>query len=228
MSKKEKMEKNKLTLPILDTEGKAKGEIKLPIKIFGVKASKKLVAQAVHVYLSNQRTAAAKAKTRGEVRGSGKKIWSQKGTGRARHGDRQAPIFKGGGIAHGPTGGQNYHLTIPKKMKKAAVAVVLTSKLEEKRMVIVSGLEEIKPKSKEAMRVIKNVLPEKVWSEREKTLFVLSKKSQPVQRALRNISFISLTLVRDINVYKVISNDWLIFTPEAIADLRPIKVSKQK
>src|SRR3989338_4775942 len=91
-----------LTVPVLDVSGKKTGTVTLPKEIFAVTVSPKLIAQAARVYSANQRQSSAKTKTRGEVTGSRRKVWRQKGTGRARHGDRYAPIFVGGGIAHGP------------------------------------------------------------------------------------------------------------------------------
>jgi large subunit ribosomal protein L4 len=96
-----------MQVTVVDTTGKSKGKITLPDEIFAVKARPSLLAQAVRVYLTNSRQGSAQVKSRGQIRGSGRKIWRQKGTGRARHGDRYAPIFVGGGIAHGPSGEEN-------------------------------------------------------------------------------------------------------------------------
>ena len=101
-------------LAVVDVKGKSKGQINVSNEIFGINPNKIVVAQAVRVHLTNQRQATAKSKTRGEVSGSGKKIWRQKGTGRARHGDRYAPIFVGGGVAHGPRGNQNVKRNLSK------------------------------------------------------------------------------------------------------------------
>src|SRR3990167_8071260 len=112
-------------------------------------ASPQLLAQAIKVYLTNQRQGTKHAKTRGEVAGSGKKIWRQKGTGKARHGDRQAPLFVGGGIAHGPKGNENYKLNLPDKMKRLALRIVLTDKLKDERIVLVKSLKTVKAKTAE-------------------------------------------------------------------------------
>src|SRR3989344_4174622 len=95
-----------LTVDVFDTKGKTVGKVTLPQEIFGAKINKELLAQAVRVYLANQRTGTASTKDRGEVHGTTKKVWQQKGTGRARHGSRRAPIFVHGGIAFRRFGGR--------------------------------------------------------------------------------------------------------------------------
>jgi LSU ribosomal protein L4P len=133
---------------LLDINGKKVGTINLPPEIFAAEVNPPLMAQAVRVYLANQRKAHPKTKTRAEVNRTKAKWYRQKGTGRARHGSRAAPIFVGGGVAHGPTGEQNYQLKMPKKMKKAALFSALTSKFKEKEILVVKGLEKIEPKPK--------------------------------------------------------------------------------
>src|SRR3989344_4073637 len=97
-----------ISVPAFSITGESLKVVTLPVKVFGVKADPALLAQAVRIYLGNQRKSSAKTKTRAEVEGSTRKIYRQKGTGRARHGSIRAPIFVGGGIAHGPDGSQNY------------------------------------------------------------------------------------------------------------------------
>jgi len=105
---------------------------KIPAKMAKVKIDQQLMAQAVRVYLSNQRSALAKTKTRGEVARTTAKMYKQKGTGRARHGAYSAPIFVGGGVAFGPTGGQNYRRKMSKALGKLAFASALALKFGEK------------------------------------------------------------------------------------------------
>ena len=109
-------------------DGKKAGKIEVPKAVFGAKVNEILLAQYRRVFLNNQRRAKPKSKTRGEVTGSGKKIWRQKGTGRARHGDRYANIFVGGGVAHGPTGKENYSLKLTRKMRQSALSSALSQK----------------------------------------------------------------------------------------------------
>ena len=139
---------------LLGLTGRKVGQINLPSEIFGAKINEPLMAQAVQAYLSNQRKAKAKAKHRGEVTGSRRKIWRQKGTGRARHGDRYAPIFVGGGVAHGPTGEENYSLKLTRKMRRVALISALSAKWKEQKILFVENLGTIEPKTKKAAQLL--------------------------------------------------------------------------
>ncbi len=134
--------------------GTKSGQIDLPKEIFAAKINEPLMTQAVRVYLSNQRQALARAQTRSEVNRTKAKWFRQKGTGRARHGARSAPIFVGGGKAHGPTGEQNYCLKMSKAMKKKALFSALTAKLKDKEIIIVKGMEKVEPKTKKMSEIL--------------------------------------------------------------------------
>src|SRR3989344_5158891 len=137
-----------LTVPVYEISGKEKGSLSLPKEAFSVDVNKALLAQAVRVYQSNQRQGTASTKTRGEVVGSTRKIYRQKGTGRARHGDIKAPIFVGGGIVGGPKP-KDFSLKINKKQKTKAFFSALTLKLKENNIMgIVDEALKIKPKTK--------------------------------------------------------------------------------
>lgn len=209
------------TTTVYDTKGKKVSAIRLPDKIFKAKINEPLMAQAVRVYLSNQRKAKAKVKTRGEVNLSGRKIYRQKGTGRARHGDRKAPIFVKGGKAHGPTGQQNYKLKMNKKMKRLALFSALTSKLKDKEIIIVDDLEKIKPKTKEMVKIIKNLkLKVKSDNSKFKITFVLPEVMENVIRAGRNIPGVKLSQARLLNTYEVLNGGKLIFMKKSINVLK--------
>lgn len=196
---------------LLTIEGKKSGEVSLPGKIFGVKVNQPLMAQAVRVYLANQRKAKAKTKSRGEVEGSGRKIWRQKGTGRARHGDRYAPIFVGGGVTHGPKGNQNFKLKMSKKMKRAALFSALTSGLKEKKIVVVEGLALVKPKTKNMAKVLDNLQLENL-----KVLIILPEKIETVLRAGRNLKNVGLVEANLLNTYQVLKPEKIVLMKEAI------------
>lgn len=200
-------------IDVYNTKGEKKGKIQLPKEIFGAKINEQLMAQAVRVYLANQRKARPKTKARGEVAGSGRKIYRQKGTGRARHGDRYAPIFVGGGIAHGPRGGVK-RLKMSKKMRRLALYSALTSKLKEKNLIVIEGLEKIKPKTKEMAKIIQNLKLE------GKILLVLPEKIENVIRAARNIANLKLRQANILNTYKVLNGGKLILTKPSIKKLK--------
>jgi len=215
--------------------GKKSDQITLPSKIFAAKVNNQLMAQAVRVYLSNQRKAGAKAKTRAEVSGSGRKIWRQKGTGRARHGDRYAPIFVGGGVAHGPTGSENYQLKMSKRMRQQALFSALTSKFKDGEIIVVKGLAKIEPKTKEMMKILEKlkVNPStklRVDGERSRTvkspklkvLIVLPETLGNIIRAARNIQGVNLIQTNLLNTYDVLNGGKLIFMKESIDKLKEI------
>lgn len=198
---------------VYNTKGETTGKVTLPKEVFGAKINEQLMAQAVRVYLANQRRARAKTKARGEVIGSGRKIYRQKGTGRARHGDRYAPIFVGGGIAHGPRG-EVKRLKMPKKMKRLALFSALTSKLKAKNVIVMKGLEKIKPKTKEMAKIMQNLKLE------GKMILILPEKIENVMRAARNIANLKLIQANLLNTYEVLNGGKLIFARDSIKKLK--------
>ena len=212
-----------LKVDLYDLDGKKSGQLELPKEIFGAKINKALMAQAVRVYLSNQRRSLAKAKTRGEVDLTKAKWFRQKGTGHARHGAKSAPIFVGGGKAHGPTGEQNYSLKMSKKMKKKALFSALSAKLKEGKILVVKDLSKIEPKTKEMLKIMKNLkLKTKNDKEKLKILLILPKSIDNVLKAGRNIPGVNLTPVSLLNTYEVLNGEKLIFMKEAIDKLKQI------
>lgn len=199
---------------------KLKKKVSLPEEIFKVKPNKKLVAQAVRVYLANQRQGTASTKSRSEVRGSRRKIWRQKGTGRARHGDRYAPIFVGGGIAHGPKP-RDFSLKMPQKMKRKALFGVLSFKLNQGDLLIVKNLKKIKPRTKEMLAVMKNLkLKTKNQKLKNRTLLVIPKKIEKIILAGRNLKNLEICSAQLLNSYQVLNCEKLVLMEEAIPVLK--------
>jgi large subunit ribosomal protein L4 len=155
--------------------------------------SPSLLAQAVRVYQANQRQVSRPAKTRSQVAGTNKKMYRQKGTGRARHSDAKAPIFVGGGVAHGPKA-RDYQRRLPQKMKNLALKGALFLKNKEKKIVGVSGLAQIAGKTRE----LANLLP------KEKVLIVTSKPLENVYRAAGNLPKVAVKTVADLNALDVL------------------------
>lgn len=199
---------------LLDIKGKKIASIDLPESVFGVKPNPVLVAQAVRVYLVNQRQGNASTKTRGEVQGSSKKIYKQKGTGRARQGTIRAPHRVGGGIAFGPVP-HDFSLTLNQKMRKKALCCVLSDKLRDKKIYFVDGLAKLKGKTKDAVEFLKNLkLPKK------KILFVLPEKQEMLERAIRNLENVSYDRVNLLNAYEVLDNEYLVFLKESVEKIK--------
>lgn len=203
-----------LVAEVLDIKGAKAGTLDLPEEIFGVKVNKPLMAQAVRVYLANQRAGSASTKTRGEVAFSTRKIYKQKGTGRARHGGVGAPLFVHGGVAHGPKP-QDYSLDMPKKMRRNALFSALSAKYKENKVVFVKGLEAIEPKTKNMVTFAKAIAPD----DKKNILVVIpniSETSVSVVKALRNIQGISYMFANQLNTYEVLKTRKLIIMKDAL------------
>lgn len=206
-------------LDLLTIKGEKDGVVDLPKEIFGAKVNPKLMAQAVRVYLSNQRKAGAKTKTRGEVDRTKAKWYRQKHTGRARHGARSAPIFVGGGKAHGPKGIENYQLKMSKKMKQAALFSALTSQLKDKKILAIKGLDKMEPKTKKMAQILARF-------KSKKATIVLPGKLDNLMRAARNIKGVKLVQANTLNTFNILSTNQLIFLPESIDKLKEVYLKK--
>lgn len=208
--------KDGLEADVYDINGKVVETISLSKEIFGVKENNALVSQSVRVYLANQRVGSVSTKTRGEVRGSTRKIYRQKGTGRARHGGIRAPIFVHGGIVFGPKP-RDFSLNIPKKMSRLALFTVLSERLRDNRIRILKGIEKIDPKTKEADKVFNNL----GFSSGERNfLFVspvsLRKGFENVYRAVNNLPGVSILEARMLNAYEVLNSPKIVMMKESI------------
>lgn len=193
------------------------GEIALPKAIFDVKVSEKLISQAIRVYLANQRSSFAKAKSRGEVIGTTQKVWAQKGTGRARHGSRKAPIFVGGGSAMGPDGKQNYSLKLSKKMKVVATNSILTKFAEAKKILIIDSFEKLDPKTKTGIKLIAGLkAADEVLSKSSKVGIIMPQTNPSVKRAFGNIPKINLLSLKSLNVYDLSNQNFLILSQDTL------------
>lgn len=201
-----------LSVPVYSLVGRAAGILTLPKEIFGQKVNKSLLAQAIRVYATNQKHLTGSTKTRGEVEGSTAKIYRQKGTGRARHGAVRAPIFVGGGITFGPKP-RKVRLSLPKKMKKAALNAALSSKVLDKKVMGITGIEKASGKTKEITKFLEKL---KV----KRALIITAEKIDNLQRAVRNIKKIDVLSANLINAYEVLKHDVLIVTKEAVEKLK--------
>jgi large subunit ribosomal protein L4 len=202
-----------LKIDVLDIKGKVSESMTLPSEIFKAKTNTSLMSQSVRVYLANQRKGTAKTKDRGEINRTTKKAWQQKGTGRARHGSKRAPIFVGGGVAFGPRP-KDFSLKISKKMKTLALFSALSGKLKNKEIKIVTGLEKIDPKTKIAAQVLQSLELQK-----KKVLLVLpkmGKDSDNIYKAARNIKEVSILGANTLNTYKVLDNAGILIMKDAI------------
>jgi large subunit ribosomal protein L4 len=189
---------------LYNMKGEKTGDITLPESVFGVEANPDLIYQVMRSQTLSRRQNTADSKDRSEVRGGGRKPWRQKGTGRARHGSRRSPIWKGGGVTFGPTNERNYKKKINKKVKRAAVCMVLSAKKEKDFIFFVSDLELKEPKTKEMREFLKNTFCKKG------TLLVLPKMERNLILATRNIDGVDTIQAKDINALDLLSYKYLI------------------
>ena len=215
-SKKTEKKYATVTIDAVGIDGKVTGKVTLPGEIFGEKINKALIAQAIRVYLANQRQGNASTKTRGEVDGSTRKIYRQKGTGRARHGGIRAPIFVKGGIVFGPKP-RDFSLAIPQKMKRKALFSALSAKVKDKEVTVIEGLGKIEPKTKSFSGMLKNL---GMTEKRQKLLFVTSGDVISVLRAGRNIQGVAFVSSKLLNTYEVLSATRIIMMKDAIDEMK--------
>lgn len=207
-----KQAKDVFSIPVYDINGEEIKKITLNKEIFGVKDNKKLLAQYIRVYLANQRQGTASTKTRGQIRASTKKIYKQKGTGKARHGSKKAPIFVGGGITFGPSP-RDFSLKINKKQKKMALFTALTLKLKEKAIYGLSNdFLKIKPKTKEFITFLK-----KHSFEKGRVLILLPKlETNNLILSARNIPKVEFCYAKSINPYIILKFKNIFFLEESL------------
>jgi len=205
---------------LYDINAKLIGEITLPSSVFEAKISEKLISNIIRTSLSNKRTALAKTKHRGEVVGTTKKMWAQKGTGRARHGSAKAPIFVGGGSAHGPRGERNFDKSVNTKTRKAAVNSILSKFAKNKSIIVLEKLNTISPKTKEGIKLITGLkAANEVLSKSSKVGIITSKTLVNARRAFGNIQKVRLLSLKSLNVLDLSNQNSLIFTKKAIQQL---------
>lgn len=199
-----------LKVDILNLEGKKIGQEKLRAEVFGVEPNPELIQQAVVTQLANKRKAIAHTKTRGEVRGGGRKPWRQKGTGRARHGSIRSPIWRGGGVTFGPRNIRNFSLKMNKKARRKALFMSLTDKLKDKKIVLLDRLELQRAKTKDFLELIKKLPLKKSF------LTILPKTDLKVVRATNNLKITKCIRADSLNIYDILRFQSLLMPKESL------------
>ncbi len=203
-----------LKVDVLNMDGKKVEDLELNENVFGIEVNEVAVHTALVNYQANQRQGTQSTKTRAEVRGGGIKPWRQKGTGRARQGSIRAPQWIKGGIALGPKP-RSYTYSIPRKVKQLAFRSVLTSKVQEGKLVVVDKLELGEIKTKNMINVLNNL---KV----NNALVMLNEKNLNVQASARNIEGVKTTLVNTMNIFDLLKYDSLVLTVDAVKKLEEV------
>lgn len=202
---------------IYNQKGKSVGKLIVPESVFGLKWNGDLVHQVVTAMQANARTPVAHTKTRGEVRGGGRKPWRQKGTGRARHGSSRSPIWKGGGITHGPRNEKDYSQKINKKMRVQALYTVLSEKLRKGQLLFVEEVALKSIKTKDASVVVNDLskLPgfEKMFGTKKRNVYMtVPAKSEILKKSFANLPNIEVDEVRNINPVDLLSHKFIIIS----------------
>ncbi|MCX6755884.1 MAG: 50S ribosomal protein L4 [Candidatus Nomurabacteria bacterium] len=200
---------------VYNQKGKSVGTLKLPETVFGLKWNGDLVHQVVTAMQANARTPVAHVKTRGEVRGGGRKPWKQKGTGRARHGSSRSPIWVGGGVTHGPRNDKIYAQKINKKMKTAALFTVLSKKFKNGEIMFVEDLSMKNIKTKDAITVLKDLSSVSGFEKmsggtKPKAYITVPAKNDVLKKSFANIPIVEVDEVRNMNPVDLLSFKYLI------------------
>ena len=199
---------------VYNMEGKEVGTIELNDAVFGVKINEHLVHMAVVQQLANNRQGTQKAKTRSEVSGGGRKPWRQKGTGHARQGSTRAPQWKGGGVVFAPTP-RDYSFKLNKKEKRAALKSVLTSRVQDNKLIVLDELKFDAIKTKDFKKVMDNL---KV----DKAMVVIGGQDENVILSARNLPTVNTAVAENINVYDILKGDTLVLTKDAVAKIEEV------
>ena len=199
---------------VYNMEGKEVGKMDLNDAVFGVEINEHLVHMAVVQNLANKRQGTQKAKTRAEVSGGGRKPWRQKGTGHARQGSTRAPQWKGGGVVFAPVP-RDYSFKLNKKEKRAALKSVLTSRVQDNKLIVLEELKLDSIKTKDFKKVMDNL---KV----EKAMVVIGEQDQNVILSARNLPKVNTAVAENINVYDVLKGDTLVLTKDAVAKIEEV------
>lgn len=209
------------------TGTKAQTPARLDKKVFGeIVASHELLKQAYHAYLANGRRNLAVAKTRGEIRGGGRKPWRQKGTGRARFGSSRNPIWRGGGITFGPTGEENYSRQLASATKRKAIRQALSLAAQENLIMVVDTFITMEHKTRDMVKFLDKI------GAKGNILAVVSEKNPAKEQAVRNIANLRIVGASYLNVYDILNADSIVISQKAltiVSDwLKPVTVKQAK
>ncbi|HOX23774.1 MAG TPA: 50S ribosomal protein L4 [Elusimicrobiales bacterium] len=198
---------------VLNAQGKETGKCELPESLFGLKADRHLLHEAVTAYLANQRKGCACTKTRSEVSGGGKKPWKQKGTGRARQGSTRSPIWRHGGVTFGPKP-RSYRQELPIAKRRLALAHALSAKQAGGHVIVLDKLSISQPKTAELYDILAAL------NAGRKPVLVSSPDAN-VSRAAKNVPGLICCRPADLNAYTVLSGSRIIITKDSLGSLKP-------
>jgi len=200
---------------LFNIKGDQIGDIELKDEVFGVNVNETVLHQAVVMQLASRRQGTASTKSRGEVRGGGKKPWRQKGTGRARAGTSRSPIWRGGAITFGPKP-RKFGFKLPKKVRRLALKSALSAKVNAGEIIVLDELNFDAPRTKEMVKVLEGL------NVARKALVVTVDYNENIIKSSRNIPGITPMAAKGINVYDLLAHDQLIITKDAVARVEEV------
>ena len=200
-------------IEIINKDNRSVGQTDMPEDIFGVEVKKALLHEVVRNHLANKRQGTASTKTKGRVRGGGRKPYKQKGTGRARAGSIRSPLWKGGGTVFGPQP-RDYSYKLPKKVKWLALSSALTAKLVDGEVIVIDDISIAEPKT----RVVRGLL--ETLGLKGKVLMIVPEKNEALELASRNIPKVNVARVNELNVFAILSHDILLISKDAVERMK--------
>ncbi|MCI5567821.1 MAG: 50S ribosomal protein L4 [Veillonellaceae bacterium] len=203
------------TVAVYDIAGTKVGDLELNDSIFGVEMNAPLLHQAVKMQLAAQRLGTHATKTRGFVRGGGRKPWKQKGTGRARSGSSRSPIWVGGGTIFGPHP-RKYAFSMPRKQRRLAIKCALSDKVQSGEFLVLDSLDFDAPKTKNVVKMLKD------FSVDDKALIITAGEAENVEKSSRNIPGVKAINTTGLNVYDILNHDKLFITKDAITRIEEV------
>lgn len=207
------------TAKVINLKNEEVGDIELSDLVFGVEYNEALVHAAVRNFMANRRQGTVATKTRGNVSGSGRKLWKQKGTGRARVASIRSPLWKGGGNVHGPQP-RDWSYSLPKKMRRGALRSALSERLREGNIVVLDTLSFDKPKTKDFVNSMKTVgLYDNEKNRFVKTLLVDSLENENMILSARNVQRLKVVNSYGVNIYDLLYHEKLVLTKQAVEEL---------
>ncbi len=196
------------TVDIVDLNNQKVGEIALADAVFGAEVNENLLYEAVRHYQAGRRAGTVKTKVRGDVQGSGKKLWKQKGTGRARMGSVRSPVWRHGGTVHGPQP-RDYSYNLPRKMLLGALRSALSAKLRDGELIVVQAFNLGQPKTKEAQTALARL------EATRKVLVVENGENRNLALGVRNLPGVTLMPTREVNAYHLLGHDRVLLSEAA-------------
>ena len=203
------------TVNLKNIQGASVGQVELSDELFAAEVNPFAMHLVVRAILNGRRLGTQSALTRTEVRGGGRKIYRQKGTGNARHHGNRAPQFKKGGVVFAPKP-RDYDIAVPKKVRRLAMKSAFTSKAQADEIIVLDSLKLAAPKTKEMVKVLRALGATK------KALVLVAEKDEDLLRAANNIPGVTVALVNTINVYEILRHDAFIMTQDAVRQVEEV------